>query len=289
MPRSGGGNSGGRRGGSNDTGAGVSVGTRDTSGNTSGGDGRTNVTTGGSVDDRSSREQRRGNEPDIAPLTVAEIESISAGQENPDLAKAQLSMLNATNPAAARSVQMAMDSRRGIAGQVAFAGVGEGFHEQRAMSGMKEMGFDSFDIKGSFGVRDVAGLANEVASFAGATVGQAALGAISNPMSGLVRFAARGAGRLGAIGAGNMSEEARAAGPSSKSGRSISGGGSAITGGIEPTGDESVTGVQSVDSVASGNSPVSQRSKTSVDLRRRTKPASFLSGSFDLGTQSLTG
>lgn len=305
MGRGGGGGSRGDRGAGGDrgdTGSGVSVGSGSGSrdGGASVGHSGGQVGVGDSPGEGGSiglgqREGRRGDAPsqDVSAL------DIMAAAQNLGLSIGEVSLTAAFAPDAVKAAsQLDATARRGLAGLSVAGGIATGDLEQTAKRGFASIGIDIGESTslGDFS-QTALGVGQEAfgvsqAIGAGLGIGEAALGIASAPGSTLGFQAGKQIGRLGSTLRGFMSEAQLSAGPSAaeraESGVSAPDGDTtgdiAGTGGAAPLVTDE-TGTE--ESLAGGD--VQSRSRSSLDIRRRTRPASFLGGPFQIQSRSLTG
>ena len=285
---------GGRGSGSSDTGRGTSVGGSASA--ASGGNRDSNRNTNASVGgghDRGGREARRGNAPATRDLIKDIQAEMDIGLAPGTVTKADIGV------AGSLAVQAIGAMRRGVSAPGFAGGIAKGDAEETARTSFAAVGVD-FDTEVSKAEQAKAGLgmAQEVAGIskaAGMGVGMKdlALGTISNPTSAIAGFVGEQIGRLGAKARGMMSEAQLAAGPSQaerdEAGRTSTDGGS--TGSVADIGTSAAieTPEKGTEASLADTGEVETRSRSSLDIRRRTRPASFLGGQFALGTQELTG
>lgn len=312
MGRDRGGGRSNRGGGTADGGRGVSVG-RSGSSDRDSGDRRgdrasTNVSFGGGFDTRSQREQRRGNEP--SPDAFSQ-EQISAVAEAVGVNEAVASMASIADPKGFKAAVDLAERRRGVMeggflsgiesvakasvpGASFGLGIAEGMQESLQKRAFASVGVDvgkSISVKeaaqmGLSAAQEGAGISQAVGF--GAKFSDIAASVVSAPSSFLGGFAGKAIGRIGGSLQETLSSDA---GPSAAERAGMSTGDSdgtissiAQTGGAPEETTEEATTAESVTAKT-----VQSRARTDLDLRRRTRPASFLGGPFQIQSVSLTG
>lgn len=302
MPRSKGGGSR-SRGGSSSGGTSVSTGRTGNVSTGRRGGGSTNVSVGGGRDvSHNTREQRRGNQPDaVAPDLIDVVNA----EMDLGLAPGTVSNLMAAGDiAGAQAVTDLAEVRKGVAGLSALGlagGIATGVKEEQARASLANLGVDldtALSTKESINLGiNVAkeGFGISQAVEAGAGFADVATG-VARPFSTIGGAIGRQIGKFGERLSASMTEEQKAAGPSrearAESLRSRTKGGGrdraeSLIGGGEPL---EVEPPSSAESLTDTEDRVEMRSRSSVDIRRRTRPAAFIGpGTFNLGIQELTG
>ena len=293
------GSRGGRGNKGGDSGAGTSVGGPNT-----------NTSTGGS-DGRSSREKRRQEgaqalEGDLikdiqAEMTLSEavgkdltgaVTGIEGAQKN-DIGEASAAQKESLRRGAVAASFPGLD-KLGVFGAVA-AGVASANVDQT----LSELGVDvgaktSLSEMGKIGI-DVAKEAIDIKSAVGfgASVKDLALGTLANPASAISGLVGRTVGKFGArfSAAPSFDTESSVASESGSVATSDGRTDGRTTGDVSVAGSAAPIRTEATGTEASltDTGEVETRSRTSVDIRRRTRPAAFLGSNFELGTRELTG
>ena len=113
------------------------------------------------------------------------------------------------------------------------------------------------------------------------------MGAISGPFSAIGGVIGRQVGKFGERFSASMTAEQKAAGPGPRDGVSERDGRDSLIGGGEPL---AIDPPSTDASLTDTGDRVDTRERSSLDIRRRTRPAAFIGpGKFNLGTQKLTG
>ena len=268
-------------------------------------------TTGTGSDGRSSREKRRQEgaqalEGDLikdieAEMTLSEavgkdvtgsITGIEGGQLN-GIGEADAAQKESLRRGAAAASFPGLD-KLGVFGAIASSVASENVDRTLSELGVDVESKKSLSSMGKIGISVAQEVTNlKTATEFGASVKDLALGTVANPSSVISGLVGRTIGKFGAKFSATPSfDEA-----TDIDGGSPTGTGRDIaerrtdTGSVIDTGSAAPVRSEATETAASltDTGEVATRSRSSIDIRRRTRPAAFLGGNFSLGARELTG